>query len=164
MFAKLKIAWKAFNNWRRCAFPFRLTVLLLLLVFTTGLLERVITENHSPLINELVWIACKAIRGGSQPSVSSAYLHYYRARENQRLQNSLRDRMHSGGVSLSPDELAAVNTMPSKVDNKIMFDIAKRHGVISAGVSQREYMRSLWAASLSMNSMELVKNKKRLLC
>ena len=157
MFAKLKIAWRAFNNWRRSAFPFRLTVLLILLVFTTGLLERVITENHSPLINELVWIACKAIRNASQPPISSAYLRYYRARENQRLQSNLRDRMHSGGVLLSPDEMAAVNTMPSKVDNKIMFDIAKRHGVISAGVSQLEYMRSLWAASLSMNSMEFDK-------
>ncbi len=157
MFAKLKTAWRAFNHWRRSAFPFRLTVLLLLLVFSTGLFERAITENHSPLINELVWIACKAIRHSSEPRIPSAYLHYYRVRENQRLQNALRDRI-AGGLQLSPDELAVVNAMPSKVDNKIMFDIAKRHGTISAGVSQREYMRSQWAASLSMTAMEFDKD------
>ncbi len=158
MIAKLKAAWLAFNHWRRSAFPFRLTVLLLLLVFSTGLFERAITGNHSPLINELVWIACQAIRNACEPSVESAYLHYYRARENQRLQSDLRARIQSGGLSLSPDELASVNAMPSKVDNKLIFDIAKRSGIISAGVSQREYMRSLWAASLSMTAMEFDKD------
>ena len=157
MFAKLKTAWLAFNHWRRSAFPFRLTVLLILLVFACDLPWRVITPNHSPLINELVWIACKAIRYSSEPRVPSAYLHYYRARENQRLQNELRVRI-KGGLLLSPDDLSAVNAMPSKVDNKLMFDIAKRYGIISAGVSQREYMRSMWAASLSMTAMEFDKD------
>ena len=157
MFAKLKTAWLAFNHWRRSAFPFRLTVLLIILVFDTWLIEPVVTENHSFLINELVWIACKAIRNGCEPCVESAYLRYYRARENQRLQNALRARIQ-GGLQLSPDELAAVNTMPSKVDNKLMFEIGKRHRIISTGVSQREYMRSLWAASLSMTAMEFDKD------
>lgn len=156
MFAKLKTAWLAFNHWRRSAFPFRLTALLILVVCSGGLLERAITPNHSPLINELVWIACKAIRYSSEPRIPSAYLHYYRARENQRLQNELRVRLQ-GGLRLSPDELAAVNARPSKVDNKLLFDIAKRHGIISAGVNQREYMRSMWAASLSMTAMEFDK-------
>lgn len=154
MFARLKAAWLAFKHWRRSAFPFRLTVLLILLVFACDLPWRVITTNHSPLINELVWIACKAIRYSSEPRVPSAYLRYYRARENQRLQNELRDRIQASGLRLSPDELAAVNSKPSKVDNKLLFEIARRHGIISAGVSQREYMRTLWAASLSMTAME----------
>jgi len=154
MFAKLKTAWLGFNHWRLSAFPFRLTVLLILLVFACDLPWRVITPNHSPLINELVWIACKAIRYSYEPRVPSAYLHYYRARENQRLQNELRTR---GGLQFSPDELAAVNASPTKVDNKLLFDIGKRHGIISAGVSQREYMRTLWAASLSMTAMEFDK-------
>ena len=154
MFAKLKTAWLGFNHWRRSAFPFRLTALLILVVCSGGLLERAITPNHSPLINELVWIACKAIRYSSEPRIPSAYLHYYRARENQRLQNELRAL---GGLRLSPDELAAVNGRPSKVDNKLLFDIAKRHGIISTGVSQREYLRSMWAASLSMTAMEFDK-------
>ena len=157
MFAKLKTAWRAFNHWRRSAFPFRLTVLLILLVFACDLPWRVITPNHSPLINELVWIACKAIRYSSEPRVPSAYLHYYRARENQRLQNELRVRMQ-GGLRLSPDDLAVVNARPSKVDNKLLFEIGKRHGIISPGVSQREYMRSMWAASLSMTAMEFDKD------
>jgi len=117
-----------------------------------------ITENHSPLINELVWIACRAIRDSSEPSVQSAYLHYYRARENQRLQNELRDRVKADGLQLNPNELAVINSMPSKADNKILFDIAKRHGIISAGVSKREYMRSLWAASLAMTAMDFDKD------
>ena len=156
MFAKLKTAWLAFNHWRRSAFPFRQTVLLIILVFASGLPERAITTNHSLLINQWAWDACQAMRNYCEPQVESAYLHYYRARENQRLQNELRVRIQ-GGLQLSPDDLAVVNARPSKVDNKLLFDIAKRHGIISTGVSQREYMRSMWAASLSMTAMEFDK-------
>ena len=158
MIAKFRTAWRTFNHWRRSTFPFRLTVLLILLVFAGGALERVMTENHSLLINQMVWDACRAMRGYCEPRVASAYLHYYRARENQRLQRGLRDRIQVGGLQLSPGELAAVNSKPSRVDNKILFDIARRHGIIAAGVSQREYMRTLWAASLSMTAMEFDKD------
>jgi hypothetical protein len=154
MFARLKAAWLAFKHWRRSAFPFRLTVLLILLVFASGLPERAITPNHSLLINQWAWDACQAMRNYCEPQVESAYLRYYRARENQRLQNDLRARVQVGGAQLSSSELAAVNARPSKIDNKILFEIANRHGIISAGVSQREYMRTLWAASLSMTAME----------
>ena len=157
MFAKLKTAWRTFNHWRRSAFPFRLTVLLILLMFASGLPERAVTPNHSLLINQWVWDACQAMRNYCEPQVESAYLLYYRARENQRLQNELRVRMQ-GGLRLSPDDLAVVNARPSKVDNKLLFEIGKRHGIISPGVSQREYMRSMWAASLSMTAMEFDKD------
>ena len=158
MFAKLKTAWRAFNHWRRSAFTFRLTVLLIILVvFPGGLLERAMTENHSPLIFQWVWDYCLTMRNAFEPQVESAYLHYYRARENQRLQNELRCRIQNG-LQLSPDDLSAVNAMPSKIDNKLMFDIGKSYGIISAGVSPREYMRTLWAASLSMTAMEFDKD------
>ena len=64
---------------------FRVTVLLI--IGSAPLYERLYTTDHVPLINELVLIACKAIRYGSEPKVTSAHLRYMHVQKSRQLQS-----------------------------------------------------------------------------
>ena len=83
-----KKIWKAFNSWRKRGMWFRVTLLVVVVLSTN--LDRLYTTNHIPLIEELVWIACRRIRYNSEPKVTSAYRRYLHAQKSRQLQNKLK--------------------------------------------------------------------------
>ncbi|MDD5728022.1 MAG: hypothetical protein PHV59_05595, partial [Victivallales bacterium] len=83
---------------------------------------------HMPLINELVWIACKANRYGSEPRVISAQLHYLRAQKSRQLQTLLTTGFQAGNISLDAEQakLLQANTLNADYDSLFRLAQAKK--------------------------------------
>ncbi len=143
--SKIKTAcrkiWKAFNSWRKRGMWFRVTVLLVIGI--SVLSERLMTPDHVPLINELVWIACKAIRVGSEPKVVSAHLRYLHIQKSRQLQNQLREKVKSGTLQLRTDELKLLNQNTVDANYNELFALAKRAKLIPEGVTLSQSKRAM---------------------
>jgi hypothetical protein len=151
MSSKLKACWSAFLRWRKRGMPFRLTILILILISATDL--RLFTTNHIPLINELVLLACRAIRYSSEPKVTSAYLRYFHSRENVELQKLLKSRQKTGNIKLLPAEENELKKRPSKANFNVLFAAAKRNQLLPVGLSLRQKKREFLAASLGLTAL-----------
>ncbi|MDD5599960.1 MAG: hypothetical protein PHV82_18595 [Victivallaceae bacterium] len=138
---RLAKVWKAFNNWRKRGMWFRLTVLLI--IGSVPLMERLITPDHVPLINELVWIACRAIRMGSEPKYTSAYLHYLHAKKSRQLQNQLQTEYNAGHIKLGLNELRLLKQNTRQANYNELFRLAQREKIIPADITLSQSKRAM---------------------
>ncbi|MDD5728084.1 MAG: hypothetical protein PHV59_05935 [Victivallales bacterium] len=134
-------AWRAFNNWRKRGMWFRVTVLLL--IGAEPLIERLMTPDHVPLINELVWIACRAIRVGSEPKVVYAELHYLHAEKSRQLQERLKRADDAGNINLSPDESKLLKQNTRQANYNELFRLAQREKIIPADITLSQSKRAM---------------------
>ncbi|MCF6175556.1 MAG: hypothetical protein L3J71_07300 [Victivallaceae bacterium] len=141
-----KSSWQSFNQWRRRGMPFRLVVLLL--IGTGPFIEWNMTDQHIPLINELVWTACRAIRYGSEPQVASTFVRGYKAGEKRRLQEMLRIEIAEKKIKLSESEQFELEQLPSKANLPILFTAAKRYNLLSHDASLRRLNRDFYAMAI----------------
>ena len=137
----LQKSWKAFNTWRKKGMWFRVTVLLLIGISMN--LERFFTTDHIPLINELVWIACRAIRYGSEPKVTSAHLRYLHVQNSRKLQKQLFIEYKTGHIKLSPaqQKLLTQSTLNSNYNQ--LFKLAKNKKLISQNITLGQSKRAM---------------------
>lgn len=133
--------WRAFNSWRRRGMWFRVTILLI--IFSLALSERLLTSDHVPLVNEFVWIAGRAIRAGSEPKVISAQLRYLHVQKSRELQSKLREKVESGDLSLSPDELKLLTQNTVEANYNKLFALAKRAGIIPENITLSQSKRAM---------------------
>jgi len=145
-----KKIWKAFNGWRKRSMWFRVTVLLI--IFSVPLYERLSTKNHVPLINELVWTACRAIRAGSEPKVTSAHLRYFHAQKSRQLQKQLLAEYNAGRLSLNVNELKLLSQNTLKTNYNKLFVLAKRAKLIPANLSLSQTKRAMLDKSLKFTA------------
>ncbi|MFA6716766.1 MAG: hypothetical protein WCS27_15400 [Victivallaceae bacterium] len=138
---RLAKVWKTFNNWRKRGMWFRLTVLLI--IGSVPLMERLMTPVHVPLINEFVWIACRAIRAGSEPRVISAYLHYFHAQKSRQLRNQLQKEYNAGHIKLSPNELKLLTQNTRQANYNELFKLAQREKIIPADITLSQSKRAM---------------------
>ena len=136
-----KKIWKAFNSWRKRGMWFRLTILLVI-GFSMNF-ERLCTTDHVPLINELVWIACRAIRYSSEPKVTSAYLRYFHAQKSRQLQNQLRKKVKDGSLRLNSNEIKLLNKNTLDANYNKLFELAKRNKLISENIILSQTKRAM---------------------
>jgi hypothetical protein len=148
---KLKVIWQGFNRCRRRGMPFRVTVLLLLGV--GPFIEYNMTDQHIPLINELVWTACRAIRNGCEPRVTSTLLRGYKAQENQRLLKLLQSGIADNQIKLNEFEQLELQKLPSKASLPILFTIAKRNNLLARDASLRRLNRVLLATAIGETAL-----------
>ena len=134
-------AWKAFNSWRKRGMWFRVTILLI--IFSVPLCERLMTVDHVPLINELVWTACRAIRAASEPKVMSAHLRYLHVRESRQLQAKLQGKVKSGDLQLSPEELKLLTQNTVDANYNELFALAKRVKLIPENITLSQKKRAM---------------------
>ncbi len=145
----LDIVLQGFLRWRKAAFPFRLTVLLL--VLGAIIAEYSIMPRFSPVINNLVGIAIQAIRYRSEPQVTYQNLHYMEARENVRLQKQLRAQKV---VVLDAPTIKALNCRPSRADFNVLYEAAQKAEIIPASRSLRDVKRDYLAQSVALTKQE----------
>ena len=133
--------WKAFNSWRKKGMWFRVTVLLIVGISMN--FERLFTTDHIPLINELVWIACRAIRYGSEPKVTSAHLRYLHAQKSRQLQKQLFIEYKAGHIKLttSQQKLLKQNTLNSNYNQ--LFELAKNKKLIDQDTTLAQSKRAM---------------------
>ena len=133
--------WKAFNSWRKKGMWFRVTVLLIVGISMN--FERLFTTDHIPLINELVWIACRAIRYGSEPKVTSAHLRYLHAQKSRQLQKQLSIEYKAGHIKLTPSQqkLLKQNTLNSNYNQ--LFELAKNKNLIDQDTTLAQSKRAI---------------------
>ena len=146
--AVCKKIWQGFKSWRKKGMWFRLTVLLI--IFSVPLYERLITKNHVPLINEFVWIACRAIRAASEPRVISAHLRYLHVQKSRQLQSQLREKVQNGNLRLNTDEMKLLNANTLNANYNKLFELAKRTGIIPANISLRQTKRAMLDTSIKL--------------
>jgi hypothetical protein len=144
--AGLAKTWKAFNNWRKRGMWFRVTVLLI--IGSVPLMERLMTPDHVPLINDMVWTACRAIRMASEPKFTSAYLHYLHAVKSRQLQNQLKKECNAGHIKLSPDELKLLKQNTRQANYNELFYLAQREKIIPADLTLAQSKRAMLAEAL----------------
>jgi len=145
-----KKIWKAFNSWRKRGMWFRVTVLLII-GFSMNL-ERLYTTNHVPLINELVLIACKAIRYRSEPKVISAHLRYLHVQKSRQLQNQLRAKVKDGSLRLNQNELKLLNENTLNANYNKLFVLAKRAIIIPSDVTLSQTKRAMLDKSCKLTA------------
>ena len=136
-----KKIWKAFNSWRKRGMWFRLTILLI--IGFSALFERMLTTDHVPLINEFVWIACRAIRYGSEPKVISAHLRYLHIQKSRQLQKQLREKVKDNSLHLNPNEMKLLNQSTVDANYNKLFDLAKRANLIPANFTLSQSKRAM---------------------
>jgi len=145
-----KKIWKAFNSWRKRGMWFRLTVLLI--IGSVPLTERLITTDHVPLINELVLIACKAIRCGSEPKVTSAHLRYLHIKKSRQLQNKLQAKVKDGNLHLNPNEMKLLSQNTLNANYNKLFALAKRAKLIPTNITLSQTKRAMLNESLKLTA------------
>ena len=143
-----KKIWQAFNSWRKKGMWFRVTVLLI--IFSVSLYERLSTKNHVPLINELVWTACRAIRDASEPRVISAHLRYLHVKKSRQLQKQLRSEYNAGRLKLNKNELELLNANTLNANYNQLFAIAKKAKIVPGNLSLRQSKRAMLDKSLRL--------------
>ena len=136
-----KKIWKAFNSWRKRGMWFRVTVLLL--VGLSMNFERLYTTNHVLLIQELVLIACKAIRYSSEPKVISAHLRYLHVQKSRQLQKQLLDKVKNGSLRLNTNEMKLLSQNTVNANYNKLFELAKRKKIISQNVTLSQSKRAM---------------------
>jgi len=142
--------WKAFNSWRKRGMWFRVTILLI--IFSLALSERLMTADHVPLINELVWIACRAIRDASEPRVMSAHLRYLHVKKSRQLQNQLRQKVRTGDLQLSPDEMKLLSADTLNANYNELFALAKRAKLIPENITLSHTKRAMFDQACKLTS------------
>lgn len=145
-----KKIWKAFNSWRKRGMWFRVTVLLII-GFAINF-ERLYTTNHVPLINELVLIACKAIRIGSEPRVTYSHLRYLHVQKSRQLQKQLREKVKDGNLNLSANEMKLLNQNTLNANYNKLFVLAKRAEIIPADITLSQTKRAMLDKSLRLTA------------
>ena len=145
-----KKIWKAFNSWRKRGMWFRVTVLLII-GFSMNC-ERMYTTDHVPLINELVLIACKAIRMGSEPKVTSAHLRYLHVQKSRQLQNQLRKKVKDGSLRLNSDETKLLHQNTRNANYNKLFKLAKSKKLIPDSVTLAQTKRAMLDKSLKLTA------------
>lgn len=148
IFDVLKKIWQAFLRWRKKGMWFRVTVLLV--IGSVPLSERLISSHHVPLINELVWIAIRAVRYSSEPRVSGAYLRYFHAKESRILQGILKDKFRHTKAKLTSDELKLLNQNTLHSNFNKLFFLAQKTGVIPKNDKLANYKQAMLALSLEL--------------
>jgi hypothetical protein len=136
-----KKIWKAFNSWRKRGMWFRVTVLLII-AFSMNV-ERLLTTDHVPLINEWVWIACRAIRSASEPKVTSAYLRYFHVQKSRQLQKQLREKVKDGSLHLKPNKMKLLSQNTHDANYNKLFKLAQRAKLISANLTLSQSKRAM---------------------
>jgi hypothetical protein len=129
-------------------------VIVLLLLGIGPFIEYNMTDQHIPLINELVWNACRAIRNGSEPRVISTLLRGYKTRESSRLQKLLLIGITGKRVQLTTDEQLELQKKPSKVRLSVVFQAAKRNNLLARDASLRRLNRKLLATAIGETELE----------
>jgi hypothetical protein len=134
-------SWKAFNTWRKKAMWFRVTVLAL--IFSAVASERLMTPDHVPLINEFVWIACRAIRYGSEPKVTSAHLRYLHVQNSRKLQQQLLAEYQDGHIKLNSSELKLLKQNTLNANYNQLFKLAQAKGLINQNITLSQSKRAI---------------------
>jgi hypothetical protein len=143
-------AWEAFKSWRKRGMWFRVTILLI--IFFSALFERLLTPDHVPLINEYVWIACKAIRAASEPRVMSAQLRYLHVQKSRQLQNQLREKVKSGDLQLNPEEMKLLTQNTVDANYNKLFALAERAKLIPGNITLRQSKRAMLDKACQLTS------------
>lgn len=135
-------------------FVLRLTILLLILFMPVS--EFVIYPHasgnyHYSVIQELVWIACEAIRAGSEPSYTTSVLTFYRAQDTAEFSRKLTGQPEK----LTEAERAQLALKPSKRNQIVIYDAAHRLEVPGAEKKYGEYRRELFMKALAQTDADL---------
>ncbi len=135
----LKKLWQGFNYWRKTHWPFRLCIIILTAVPLC--LDYVYFRESC--ITFLVRIACRSIEYDRQPRVVNAWMKYYRSQEKKRLQVSLSNIRSE----LSPQVKSQLEQPAFKADLGILFDSAKKHGILPKCADIKRMRRAMLAAA-----------------